>query len=85
LVGWDAFFILNFGFHILDRVTWFHFQSDSLSGQSFHKNLYTTSQAKHKMKGRFLLNIVVAQGAAIFELFSCEDESLLSGGMPFLS
>ena len=29
------------------------------------------------MKGRFLLDVVVAQGSAIFQLFSSEDESLL--------
>ena len=31
------------------------------------------------MKGRFLLDVVVAQGSAIFQLFSGEDETLLVG------
>ncbi len=32
------------------------------------------------MESRFLLNIVVCESSAIFELFSCEDKSLLVWG-----
>ena len=31
------------------------------------------------MQGRFLLDIVIAKGASIFELFASEDETLLVG------
>ena len=36
------------------------------------------------MKSRLLLNIVVTQGAAVFELFTGEDETLLIWGDTFL-
>ena len=39
--------------------------------------LGTTSQSEHQMKGRFLLDVVVAQGSAILQLFTGKDESLL--------
>jgi len=29
------------------------------------------------MEGRFLLNVVIRKRAAVFELFACEDETLL--------
>ena len=35
------------------------------------------------MQRRFLLDVVIAQGAAIFELFAGEDEALLIGGDAF--
>ena len=35
------------------------------------------------MQRRFLLDVVIAQGAAIFELFAREDEALLVGGDAF--
>jgi len=36
-----------------------------------------SSQAKHQVKSGFLLDVVVGKGAAIFELLSGEDQSLL--------
>ena len=36
------------------------------------------------MKGRFLLDVVVGQGSAIFELLSSEDQTLLIGRNSFL-
>lgn len=33
------------------------------------------------MKSRLLLNVVIRQSSAIFELLSCEDQSLLVGGL----
>ena len=40
LIGRDAFFVLDFRLHILDTVAWFNFKSDSLTGQSLHKDLH---------------------------------------------
>jgi hypothetical protein len=37
----------------------------------------STSQTQYKMESRFFLNIVVAQGTAIFQLFSSKDQTLL--------
>lgn len=40
-------------------------------------DLHTTTKAEDEMQGRFLLDIVIAQGAAIFQLLTSEDETLL--------
>lgn len=42
--------------------------------------LGSTTETKHQMKSGLLLNIVVTEGAAILELFSCKDQTLLVGG-----
>ncbi len=44
----------------------------------------TTTQAKHEVKGTFLLNIVVRESAAVFELLAGEDQTLLIGGNALL-
>ncbi len=42
--------------------------------------LAAPAQAQYEVEGRFLLNIVVRQGAAVLELLAGEDETLLVGG-----
>merc|ERR550539_249228 len=39
--------------------------------------LNTTTEAKHKMKCRLLLDVVVRKRATVLELLACEDETLL--------
>ena len=77
LVWWDTFFVLNLGLDVLNRVAWLNLESDGFTGQSLDEYLHSTTETQDKMKGRFLLDVVVAQGSAIFQLFSGEDESLL--------
>jgi len=43
LIGWNAFFVLNLGFDILDGVTWFHLEGDRFPRQRFHENLHLES------------------------------------------
>ena len=45
--------------------------------------LSTTTETKDKMKGRFLLDVVVGQCSAIFQLFTSKDQSLLVRGNSF--
>ena len=40
----------------------------------------TTTKTQDQMEGRLLLDVVVAEGAAIFELLTSEDQTLLVGG-----
>ena len=42
--------------------------------------LGTTTETKDEVERGFLLNVVVAQCATIFELLACEDQALLVGG-----
>ena len=44
----------------------------------------SASESKHQVQGRFLLDVVVAQGSSILQLLSSEDESLLIRGDSFL-
>lgn len=42
--------------------------------------LGTTTKAEHQVEGRFLLDVVVAEGATVFELLAGKDQTLLVGG-----
>lgn len=42
--------------------------------------LGTTTKAENQVESRLLLNIVVAEGAAVFELLAGKDQALLVGG-----
>ena len=79
LIGGNAFLVLDFRFHILDRIRRFHFERDRFSGQRFDENLHAAAQTENEMESRFLLDVVVAERATVFELLSREDESLLIG------
>merc|ERR1712064_131996 len=80
----DTFLVLDLGFHIGDRVIWLDVQRDRLSGEGLGEDLHgTTSKAKDKMEGRFLLNVIVREGSAVLELLSSEDQSLLLWWNPF--
>ena len=41
--------------------------------------LGTTTETQDEMKGRLLLDVVVGEGAAVFELLAGEDQALLVG------
>ena len=77
LVRGDSLLVLNFGLHIVDRVGGLHFQGDRLAGERFDKDLHTATQAEDEVKGGLLLNVVVGQRPAIFELLSGENKTLL--------
>merc|ERR1712013_281637 len=77
LIRWNALLVLDLGLHIVDGVRGFNIQSNSLTSQSLHKDLHTTTKTEHKVKSRLLLDVVVAQGATILELLSGENETLL--------
>merc|ERR1719195_226527 len=77
LIGWDSFLVLDLGLHVGDGVRGLHIQGDGLASQGLHEDLHSSTQAENKVEGGLLLDVVVRQGSAIFELFSGEDESLL--------
>jgi len=43
-----------------------------------------TTEAENQVEGRFLLNVVVGESTAVFELLSSKDEALLIWGNTFL-
>jgi len=84
LIGRDTFLVLDLSLDVLNGVGWLNVEGDSLSGEGLDEDLHTTSESEHKMEGRLLLDVVIGEGAAIFELLSSEDKSLLIGRDTFL-
>merc|ERR1711874_501639 len=84
LIGRDTFLVLDLSLDVLDGVGWLDIEGDGLSGEGLDEDLHTTSESEHKMEGRLLLDVVVGEGTAIFELLSSEDKSLLIGRDTFL-
>ena len=77
LVRRDTFLILDLGLDIVDGIRGLNLEGDGLSGESLDEDLHTTTKAEDEMKGRFLLDVVVGQGAAILKLLAGENQALL--------
>ena len=84
LIRGDAFLVLDLGLDVLNGVRVLNIEGDSLAGQSLDEDLHASSESEDQMESRFLLDVVVSKGSAIFELFTSEDESLLIRGDAFL-
>ena len=84
LVGRDALLVLDLRLDVLDRVAGLDVQGDGLAGEGLHEDLHAASQAKDEMERGLLLDVVVGEGAAVFELLAREDEALLVGRDAFL-
>ena len=80
LVGGDTLLVLDLGLHVFDGVRSFDFKSDGLACEGLDKDLHTTTQAKHKVKGGLFLDVVVTQGTTVLELLASKDQALLVGG-----
>merc|ERR1719516_667436 len=79
----DTLFILDLGLYILDRVIGLHVQSDRLSRQRLDENLHgATPQSQHQMERGLFLDVVVAEGPAVLQLFTGKDQPLLLGRNP---
>merc|ERR1712228_828714 len=77
LIWWDSLLVLNLGLHIFNGVRWLNFQSDGLSSESLDKDLHSSSETENQMKSGLLLDVVIRESSAIFQLFSCKDQPLL--------
>jgi len=84
LIGGDALLVLDLRLHVVDRVRRLDLKSDGLAGEGLDKDLHAAAEAKHQVKRRLLLDVVVRQGAAILELLAREDEALLIRGNALL-
>ena len=80
LVGRDAFLVLDLGLHVSDAVARLGLERDTgLARECFDKDLHATAQAEHQLQRGLLLDVVVRQRAAVFQLLAGEDEALLVG------
>ena len=77
LIWRNTFLILDLGFHILNSVSWLDIKGDGLTSESLDEDLHTTSESENEMESGLLLDVVVGEGAAVFELLASEDEALL--------
>jgi len=84
LVRRDAFLILNLSLDILNSVRRLHLQGDGLASKSLHKDLHPASQSEDQVQSTLLLDVVVGQGAPVFQLLASKDETLLVRGNAFL-
>lgn len=84
LIRGDSFFILNLGLHIVNRVGSLDIESNRLARQRLHKDLHSTPKSKDEVKRTLFLNVVVAEGTAIFELLARKDQTLLVRRNAFL-
>merc|ERR1711997_1190590 len=84
LVWGNALLILNLSFDIFNGVRSLHFQSNGLAGQGLDENLHTSTETEHQVQGGLLLDVVVGEGAAILQLFSGKNQSLLVWGNSLL-
>jgi len=83
LIGRDSFLVLNLGFDVFNRVTGLDFQRDGLASEGLDKDLHATSQTEDQMERRFLLDVVVGKGPAVFQLLTRKDQPLLIRGNSF--
>jgi len=84
LIRRNSFLILDLALDILNGVRALDFKGDSFPRQGLHKHLHTTTQTKHQMQSRFLLNVVICQRPAILKLLSSKDKALLIRRNSFL-
>jgi len=77
LIRRNSFFVLDLGLNVLDGVRGFDLQGDGFSGQGLDEDLHTSPQPQNQVKSGLFLDIIIAQGSAIFQLFSGEDQTLL--------
>ena len=85
LVGRDALLALDLGLHIVNGIGRFDLERNGFAGEGLDENLRTPTKVKNEVEGRFLLNVIIRESAAVFELLSSENQALLVGRMPSLS
>merc|ERR1719231_424483 len=84
LIRRNAFLVLDLCLHVFNAIRGFNFERDGLSRESLDKHLHASPESQHEVKGAFLLDVIIGQGSAIFELLASKDQSLLIRRNAFL-
>jgi len=84
LVWGNSFLVLDLGLNGFNGVGLLNLQGNGLTSESLDEDLHSTSESQDKVKGRFLLDVVVLESTAILKLLTGEDKSLLIWGNTFL-
>jgi hypothetical protein len=80
LIRGDSLLILNLSLDVVNGVARLDIESNGLTSQSLDENLHTSTETKHQVKSRLLLDVVIRESAAILELLSGKDKTLLIRG-----
>ena len=78
------FTYLDLGLDVFNRVRGLDLESDGLASQGLDEDLHSTTKSENEVEGGLLLNVVIGEGSAIFQLLSSEDEPLLIRGNALL-
>jgi len=79
LIGRNTLFVLDLSLDVVDGVGRLDLESDRLAGEGLDEDLHATTESKDEMESGLFLDVVIAEGAAVFELLTSEDEALLIG------
>jgi len=77
LIGRDALLVLDFGLDVVDGIGRLDFKGNRLSREGLDKDLHSTAETEDEVESGFFLDVIVGEGAAVFELFAGEDQALL--------
>ena len=82
-VWWMCLNVQDLGFDVLDGVVGLDLDSDHPAAHRLGKHPHST-KSEHQVKSALLLDVIVGETAAILELFSSENETLLIWGNSLL-
>ena len=77
LHGWNSFLLLDPFLDPINCISWFDVDFYLLSSKSFHLDHRTSPKPQNQMKCRFLLDVIISQSTAIFQLLARKYQSLL--------
>ena len=83
-VSWMCLNAQDHVFDALDGVGGIDVDSDDPAGHRLGKHPHSATQSEHQVKSALLLDVIVGETAAILELFSSENETLLIWGNALL-
>jgi hypothetical protein len=63
----------TFSTSVFDAVAQLDLERDGLAREGFDEDLHATAQAEHQVQRGLLLDVVVRQRAAVFQLLAGED------------
>ena len=74
---WDSFFLLNPFLDPVNGISWFDINFDFFSSESLDLDHSSTPKPQNQVKCWLLLDVVVCQSSAIFQLFAGKNQPLL--------
>ena len=77
LVWGNALLVLDLIFDVVDRIGGLDFKSDGFTSEGLNENLHSSTKTKNQVQGGLLLDVVVREGPAVFELLTSKDKALL--------